>query len=86
MSFTANATGGEYKHKLSKEEIPNHYHQVRLAWDNQKGNTSAIDGKWQYLIYNDENGYGLYSDPVGGDQSHNNVQPYTSIYRWIRTA
>ena len=86
MSFTANATGGEYKHKLTIEEIPAHSHQVNLAWDNNRGSTSSVSGDFQYLLQNDKNAYGLVSTVVGEDQSHNNIQPYTAIYRWRRAA
>lgn len=61
-------SGGEEKHKLTIYEMPSHKHEVY--------------GKPERYHYthgsNSINGCGLYQDSqyTGGDQSHNNMQPY----------
>ena len=81
MSFTANNTGGEYKHKLTVDEIPSHNHQyyspvVQKVAVSSSGSTYGNYNK-QYLIG---------TDYAGGDGYHNNVQPYITVYFWRRTA
>lgn len=81
MSFTANSTGGEYKHKLTVDEIPNHNHQyyspvVQKVATSSSGSTYGNYNK-QYLIG---------TNYVGGDGYHNNLQPYITVYFWRRTA
>ena len=81
MSFTANNTGGEYKHKLTVDEMPSHNHQyyspvVQKVVASSSGST--------YGNYNKQ--YFLGTDYVGGDGYHNNVQPYITVYFWRRTA
>lgn len=81
MSFTANNTGGEYKHKLTVDEIPSHSHKYyspivqRVA----VSSNSSVYGNYnkQYLIE---------SNSAGGNGSHNNLQPYITVYFWRRTA
>ena len=85
MSFTANSTGGEYKHKLTVEEMPSHNHRQHVA-----AATGEASG-YQRRDYNGEGKSNLY-DALhdtkfrGGDASHNNVQPYITVYFWRRTA
>ena len=81
MSFTANSTGGEYKHKLTIDEIPPHSHKyyspiVQRVAASSSGST--------YGNYN--KGYFIESSATGGDGYHNNVQPYITVYFWRRTA
>jgi hypothetical protein len=81
MSFTAGSTGGEYKHKLTVDEIPSHSHKyyspvVQRVATSSSGST--------YGNYNKD--YLIRTDYVGGDGYHNNVQPYVTVYFWKRTA
>ena len=81
MSFTTNSTGGEYKHKLTIDEMPSHNHQyyspvVQKVAASSSGSTYGNYNK-QYLIG---------TDYAGGDGYHNNVQPYITVYFWRRTA
>lgn len=88
MSFAAGATGGEYKHKLTTSEIPAHKHTTPVAWDVSTGASDAIRGagSLQRILHQTTNAYGLESWNTGGNGSHNNVQPYQTVYFWRRTA
>ena len=74
--------GGEKTHKLTIDEMPSHNHNLKF-----KNNASGFgDGYlttasgYEYLTGNGS------IENVGGNQSHNNVQPYITCYIWIRTA
>lgn len=80
MTFTVGDVGGEYKHQLSIEEMAEHNHSLDFNSTNISGdgypatdNTSATLAK-------------LTTSSVGGDKPHNNIQPYTVVSRWVRTA
>ena len=93
-SYPAGSTGGEAKHALTETEMPSHNHGVQQA-----GSDGAIpmmmgkDGTYQ----NDEYlSFGTSVKPFaestilisysGGNQPHNNMPPYLSVYMWRRTA
>lgn len=84
MSFTAGATGGEYKHKLTVEEMPSHGHKL-YARGGQTAQTSSpfADNK---PITQGSNSYGFNVSSTGGDGYHNNLSPYITVYFWSRTA
>ena len=91
MSFTANSTGGEYKHKLTIDEMPSHKHAVYIQ--NSTSNPQVNAPKWTVALPNswkqyasDTKLFGPSSGLVGNDTSHNNVQPYITVYFWKRTA
>ena len=90
MSFTANSTGGEYKHKLTVDEIPNHKHAVYIQ--NTTSNPQVNAPKWTVALPNswkqyasDTKLFGPSTGNAGGDASHNNIQPYITVYLWKRT-
>ncbi|WP_270432605.1 DUF859 family phage minor structural protein [Holdemanella biformis] len=90
MSFTANSTGGEYKHKLTVDEIPNHKHAVYIQ--NTTSNPQVNAPKWTVALPNswkqyasDTKLFGPSTGNAGGDASHNNIQPYITVYFWKRT-
>lgn len=85
QTFNANATGGEYKHKLTVAEMPSHNHRQHVAA--ATGNTAG----YQRCDYNGEGNSNLYdalhdTQNRGGDGYHNNLQPYITVYFWRRTA
>lgn len=76
MSFTANSTGGEYKHKLTLKELPS------SVWNSASGQQTG--GLKQ--AFNIGSQSGANTRATNFDQPHNNIQPYITVYFWKRTA
>lgn len=83
-----NKSGGAKTVTLTVEQIPNHKHPEYLAWDSgteRKGDyfQNSVYG-WssnkKVISYTQMTGY------TGGGKSHNNMQPYITLYMWRRTA
>ena len=67
---TLGQTGGEKTHKLTVDEMPKHSHQAK--------NSGSLTAGYGGLFRNNSNDgyvYGYIND-TGGDQAHNNLQPY----------
>ena len=78
---TVEKTGGEKNHKLSIAEMPSHNHTKTMipkenAW-------VAPNPGWNYS-FTDKQTYIQNTDNTGGDQPHNNLQPYITVYMWKR--
>lgn len=85
---TVEKTGGEKSHKLTIDEMPNHDHNVIIAADynyrvgiGANGNLLNVN---QNFSWNASAPFKL--DPKGGNQFHNNLQPYITVYFWKRIA
>ena len=72
-------TGGEKTHKLTVTEMPKHRHDMNYG--------DALGGNGSGYAFSGTIGSGpaamLYA---GGDQPHNNLQPYFTCYIFVRTA
>ena len=88
-------TGGEKEHQLTENEMPSHNHQ--LFGQSSSDTTSAGIGRDARGIMGDRAGfsddYGYfnsgdnsYVNTKGSDSPHNNLQPYITVYMWVRTA
>nr|DAI86583.1 MAG TPA: baseplate wedge protein [Caudoviricetes sp.] len=84
MSFTANSTGGEYKHKITIDEMPSHDHKLYARGGSTKQTSSPFEENKP--ITQGSNAYGFNVSKTGGDASHNNIQPYITVHFWKRTA
>ena len=94
MSFSAGQYSGEFTHHLTVSEMPSHTHYLNgyaFAWgitfpNNVYIPNNAIAGStpWNYLSTSQDNFN--WTKPNGGDQYHNNVEPYVAVYIWLRTA
>ena len=96
MSFDTYTVGGEYRHKLTIDELPSHAHKPH-DWDvitAQGSNTGFYNmtylgdnnrtGVFNPFIHDyDKNRYGSY---VGNNEPHYNVPPYVVTYFWRRIA
>lgn len=80
-------TGGEKKHKLTTAEMPKHKPNVGIYINN---NVSGGDVYWfepkGFASGNTGSSNSTKVSEVGGDQAHNNLQPYITCYMWKRTA
>ena len=77
---TLGETGGEKKHKLTKEELPVIKPTINYG-GNAVGIKGAVPGGRENLGPN-----GSFIQPFGGDQAHNNLQPYQVVNYWKRVA
>jgi microcystin-dependent protein len=76
-------TGGEKTHILTVDETPSHTHTLannrgsgNQSWGGLTG-VSKVDG----VTYDRAT-----TSSTGGDQPHNNLQPYYTCYIFVRTA
>lgn len=77
---TVEKTGGEKEHTLTVDEMPSHKHD----FGQQFATTSNLSGEYGYYMI-----AGTQTDVIkntGGNQPHNNLQPYITCYMWKRTA
>ena len=85
MSFTADSKGGKFYETLTVEQIPKHYHEQVVCADTH--NLTGIRSDYQQDITNGGAfPQGVNTEPTGGNQPHNNMQPYIVCYIWRRTA
>lgn len=84
MTFTALSKGGEYTHAITIDEMPSHKHDISApiasTWTNAGG--SSIQGSDQRQSSYNFN----WCKEVGGNKPHNNLPPYTTVYRWQRVS
>lgn len=77
---TVEKKGGEKEHTLTVDEMPSHKHD----FGQQFATTSSLSGAYGYYMI-----AGTQTDVIkntGGNQPHNNLQPYITCYMWKRTA
>ncbi len=86
FTYTAGQKYGERKHQLTTDETPIHSHVYYL--DTTKKGSS---GESSWLVDAGTIGSKITdrprtTEPTGGDQPHNNIQPCIAAYGWRRTA
>lgn len=86
--YNAGDTGGEEKHQLTVEELASHQHAISSGYDGALSDGGA--DRYRYETWATKNA-GWNAGPhgtsyVGGNQSHNNMQPYSVVYIFKRTA
>lgn len=82
QTFKINSMGGEYKHKLTLDEMPSHTHKLQFrGGQGAQPNDPYADDR---PMLQGSSPYGKNVDNAGGDGSHNNVQPYVTVYFWKR--
>lgn len=76
---TIEKTGGEATHKLTIEEMPSHNHLINFdqiwGWGGTTSLATTSGGPYAG---------GGYVRDTGGNQPHNNLQPYITVYMWKR--
>ena len=76
---------GEYNHKLTVQEMPSHNHAQYIL---SNPDTGSFSGRKDYAgDYSNMSAYaqGVPTGYAGGDNYHNNIQPYITVYRYKRT-
>lgn len=87
---TSGSEFGEYTHKLTVEELPTFRAETPIT----RAGSIPTNNDWTWLSNdgghaNDgtTDSYGLMkSNPIGGDLSHDNVQPSKIVFIWLRTS
>lgn len=75
-------TGGEKTHKLTIDEMPSHGHGIENGYLNNRTDGNARQtGTGPYI-----SGVDYSTQLTGGNQPHNNMQPYYTCYIFVRTA
>lgn len=72
--------GGEKEHTLTIDEIPDHSHGAAIS-----GGTGNVYTAGSFLSGQSPLYY-IPTNAVGGDQPHNNLQPYQVVAFWKRIA
>lgn len=76
--------GGAATHTLTVEQMPRHDHTVQ-GYTSAASTTPSSSGG-NYVIYGGDYVFGSPTSYTGGDQAHNNLQPYITCYMFKRTA
>lgn len=90
--YLVGSEGGEKTHTLTTEEMPQHSHKPhQFTWVVSYGGNSgenAISGGNQgnANVFNVDEDQNRYTGTAGGNQPHNNMPPYRSVFIWRRTA
>lgn len=85
---TIGKTGGEKTHKLTTAELAKHNHGLNVGYQDEQG----IDSKYDVLFWTHPSPFRAWWGDMrhiheaGGDQPHNNLQPYVTVRIWRRTA
>lgn len=91
-SFELGDTGGEVEHTLTPEEAPEHSHRMSyilgaaggVAGDGTMLQKGYMGTKYSNVV-EEENLWRYTTDVQGGNQPHNNMQPYTVVNYIIST-
>ena len=95
MKFKEGDTGGEYTHKLTVDEMPDHKHKIEWPFEGgdygKKAPKSSHYIKSGTLLYassdvtNLNASNNVYTNSSGQKKSHNNIQPYITVYVFKRS-
>ena len=90
-TYTLGATGGEYEHTLTANEMPTHRHPM-YAYSASASETASgsdyVGDRAVLLEYTSESRktywQQLFQAETGGNKPHNNMPPYLAVYVWQR--
>lgn len=87
-TYSAGSTGGESEHILTIEEMPSHNHKLKTDIDSPNYNITwpewfeYTDGWTQEA--GETEAPATHTTYEGGNQPHNNMPPYLTVYVWKR--
>ena len=73
-------TGGEKTHTLTIDEMPNHTHGLHIY------GTDKVSDYVENTLWGNTQAYNNFLSYTGGNQPHNNLPPYITVYFWRKTA
>lgn len=73
-------TGGEKTHTLTIDEMPNHTHGLHIY------GTDKVSDYVENTLWGNAQAYNNFLSHTGGNQPHNNLPPYITVYFWKKTA
>ena len=89
-SYEAGSTGGEATHTLTVNELATHSHDIIANGSGKRVgfNEGNADPDYVRNDYTDTGNIGnqYVTNEVGGNQAHNNMPPYLTVYMWRRIA
>ena len=81
--YPVNTEGGEATHQLTISEMPSHTHAQKCTVSDASGSFARRDlhntVRYQLSAFPQ-----CSSSATGGNQAHNNMPPYMSVYIWER--
>lgn len=80
--YPAASSGGEATVTLTTDQIPSHFHKLKLSDDVGGYDIAARGGGANESLSTSDSTI----TSVGGGQAHNNMPPYLAAYIWRRTA
>lgn len=83
-TFVGGSSGGEYNHTLTIDELAEHSHD--LISDSVPDVSNNSQSLWESPNLDEALTSQFQTGLTGGDQPHNNIQPYITVYMWKRTA
>lgn len=80
-TYAGGESGGEATHALTVEEMPRHRHNAYMGY----GTTDSGNDCLEYGRFSKNRNWGAWlMGEDGGDQPHNNMPPYLTVYAWQR--
>lgn len=86
MSFTANSTGGQYKHTMTISELVSHTHTNFTIGGTKVGWTSGVFQQGSLGGVRTSPTENIITGSTGGSTPFNILNPYIVVYFWRRTA
>lgn len=85
-AFAEAEEGGEYNHTLTEAELASHTHTEGSNSETGFGTTAETASAGSRNSGSGTPSVQFETQSTGGDTAHNNIQPYTTVYMWKRTA